>query len=154
MKYLITFLCVLVLTNCSDDSTSSNQNGKADQGSTESNQADADADFSGFSDVANNNTDGGPECTADGICSCESLPVDRCSEFSDCYPMAAYEVVAGDCTTKVDVTCAPEQNCDNNVYYMEDLEGNCLIFPGGCFPPKRFTESERCKTLAEEICGL
>lgn len=151
MKYLITFLGVLFLVNCSDDSTSTNQNGKVDQGSSESNQTDG-----GSSDVASNDTDtDGPECTADGICACESLPVDRCSDFSDCYPMDAYEVVAGsDCTTKVNVTCAPEQNCDNNIYYREDSEGNCFVFPGGCFPPKRFTESERCNALAQETCGL
>ena len=149
VRHSFMLLGVILFVSCSDDSTSRTQN---DEGATESNQTDAQADVSGTSDMSDESD--GPECTADGICSCENLPVDRCSEFSECHPMAAYEVVAGsDCTTMVNVTCAVEQNCDNNIYFMEDVEGNCLVFPGGCVPPKRFTESERCKTMAQELCG-
>ncbi|QED28072.1 hypothetical protein FRD01_12665 [Microvenator marinus] len=152
MRNSIMFLALVVFISCSDDSTLLNQNGRGDQGTTGSNQSDAEADFSDTSDMPHDAD--GPECTADGICSCENLPVDRCSEFPECYPMAAYEVATGSaCTTMVNVTCAPEQNCDNNIYFMEDLEGNCLVFPGGCVPPKRFAESERCKALAQDLCG-
>jgi len=87
-------------------------------------------------------------CTADGICNCSELAGDRCDDLPRCFPVSATRVTVDGCQEPEVVGCDPSELCDNNVYHVEDPDGQCWIFGSGCFPSS-FDRSEAAEKRCE-----